>query len=814
MTYSSNFKVVLTKAKKYSDNIIEPNHLLLGVLMSDKSNGFKLLKKFIDIKDAKDKLLELYSNNIKDTDVEDTSKNFIKAKLTKEAENIMKQSELEATKFNSFIIRTEHLVLSMTRAKIINIIKYDELEKIYLKMNEMEKQQENEKPKVNKKSKTPLLDEYSTDLTKLAAEDKLDPVVGREKELIRIAQILSRRKKNNPILIGAAGVGKTAIVEGLAQDIIKKITPDVLHDKRILSIDLGSIVAGTKYRGEFEERMKKIVDELKDTKNIILYIDEIHTIVGAGGSSGSLDAANILKPALARGEISCIGSTTNDEYKKIEKDSALDRRFQKIRVSEPTKEETYEILLNLRSRYEKHHMVSYSDDVLKACLKLSDRYITDRNFPDKAIDALDEVGAAVRIQLGIPSGLIEKENNLSEIIKEKDARVKEQDFEAAAELKKQQDVIEVNIDEIKVEIHKNRLDNLKEVTVEDVANVISVMTDVPSENISEDDTENLTKLIPNLKEVIIGQDIAIEKVAKCIFRNKAGLNDTKKPIGVFLFLGPTGVGKTYLSKVLTKEMFNSEDNMIRIDMSEYMEKHTVSRLIGAPPGYVGHDEGGQLTDAVKNKPYSIILLDEIEKAHSDVYNILLQVFDDGILTDSKGRKVNFKNTIIIMTSNVGSKEAKQNIGIGFGNDKRKTSKSIVEKSLKKKFAPEFLNRIDETIYFEALEKDSIKLIIEIELKKLHQRLAENGLTMDLDKNAIDFIFEKGWDEDMGARPLKRAIQKYIQDEISVRIITKDIKTGDHILATKSETEDELEFNIEEKQLSLDATVEDSPTEKQ
>jgi len=808
MAYSSNFKSVLTIAKQYSNNIIEPNHLLLGILLNENSGGYKLLKKIIDTKDAKEKLLDLYSNNAKKIDLEEDTRDFIKARLTLEAENIMKQSELESTKFNSNIIRTEHLVLSMTRSKLINVIGYDELEKIYLKMIEMEKPKETGKSKVNKKTKTPLLDEYGTDLTELAANDKLDPVVGREKELIRIAQILSRRKKNNPILIGEAGVGKTAIVEGLAQDIVKKITPDILHDKRIISIDLNSIVAGTKYRGEFEERMKKIVDELKESDDIILYIDEIHTMVGAGGASGSLDAANILKPALSRGEISCIGSTTNKEYKKIEKDSALDRRFQKIRVSEPTREETYQILLNLRPKYEKHHMVSYSDDVLKACLKLSERYITDRNFPDKAIDALDEVGAAVRIQLGLPFDLLEKENLLSEIIAKKDASVKEQLFEEAAELKKKQDMIQAEIDEIKNDVHKNRLENLKEVTVEDVANVISVMTGIPSENISNDDTEKLTNLIPSLKSVIVGQDNAVEKIAKCIFRNKAGLNDTKKPIGTFLFLGPTGVGKTYLAKELTKLLFNSEDNMIRIDMSEYMEKHTVSRLIGAPPGYIGHDEGGQLTDAVKNKPYSIILLDEIEKAHTDVYNILLQVFDDGVLTDSKGRTVNFKNTVIIMTSNVGSRESKIG-GVGFSVDKKTSSKAVVEKQLKKKFSPEFLNRIDETVYFDSLEKNSIKSIINIELSKFYQRLSENNLTMELNESSMDFILEKGWDAEMGARPLKRAIQKYIQDEISIRIITKDIKSGDHILVTKSKTEDELDFSVKQKLLSLEAANESS-----
>lgn len=807
MEYSQNFKTVIETAKKYSGNVIEPNHLLLGLLLCDNSMGYKLLKNVIDVDDAKQRLLDMYKDNADDSDVnESSSSSRIIAKLTQTSENIVMQSQLEANKYKSTVVKTEHLVLSMTRARVIDTVSYESIEKIYLDMSDIEKPDESKSgtsKKQNQKSKTPILDEFSTDLTKLAAENKLDPVVGRLKELTRIAQVLSRRKKNNPILIGDPGVGKTAIVEGLAQNIINRTTPDVLYDKRILSIDLGSIVAGTKYRGEFEERMKKIVAELKKSDNIILYIDEIHTIVGAGGSSGSLDAANILKPALARGEISCIGATTNDEYKKIEKDGALDRRFQKIRISEPTEDETLEILRNLSERYEKFHTVRYSEDVLKACLKLSDRYITDRKFPDKAIDALDEVGSAVKIKLQSPSELVEMEKERDNIINQKFKMVEEQKFEEAAKLKEKQDVIIDEIEKIKDRIHQKRLKNLKEVTVEDVAEVISVMTGIPSENISEDDTESLVKLLPSLKELVIGQDTALDKITRAIFRNKAGLNDTQRPIGTFLFLGPTGVGKTYLAKMLAKLMFKDERNMIRIDMSEYMEKHTVSRLIGAPPGYVGHEDGGQLTDAVKKNPYSIILLDEVEKAHSDVWNILLQVFDDGILTDSQGRTVNFKNTVIIMTSNIGSKEAKASGGgIGFNIDKAVTSKSIVEKELKKRFTPEFLNRVDETVYFNPLSEDNIKSIIDIELNKFNKRLDESNITLELDETAKDFIFEMGWDEDMGARPLKRAIQKYIQDEISVMIITKEVESGDKLTAMKSLTEDKLEFIKKNKLLEI------------
>lgn len=798
MEYSENFKKVIKKAKEYSNGLIEPPHLLFGIISTNDCNGYKILSNIIDIDDAKKKMKTFLNSDPISVDTIEKKDDDL-ASLSTEAQNIMMQSQLEAKKFNSSIVRTEHIVLSIIRAKVIPNVTYTDAENIYNKVfNKNSNMEKDDNPTGTnvpyKKTKTPILDEFSTDLTDLAKQNKLDPVIGREKEIKRIAQVLSRRKKNNPILIGSAGVGKTAIVDGLSQAIINKETPDILHNKRILSLEMGSVVAGTKYRGEFEERMKKIVDELKQNSDIIIYIDEIHTIVGAGGSTGSLDAANILKPALSRGEISCIGSTTNEEYKKIEKDGALERRFQKIRVNEPTYNETYEILKNLKDRYENHHMVEYTDESIIACLKLSDRYISDRQFPDKAIDVMDEAGASVRINIETPVDIINKENELDEITKQKLKKVSEQDFLSAAELLKQQRSIESELEIMKNDLKNKRLSKRKKVRKEDVYEVISIMTNIPSKNITDDDTSKLVNLPFELKKKIIGQDDAVDKISMAILRNKAGLNDGKRPIGTFLLLGPTGTGKTHMVKKLAEQLFNSERDYIRIDMSEYMEKHSVSRLIGAPPGYVGHEDGGQLTDAVKNKPYSIILLDEIEKAHNDVWNVLLQVFDDGILTDSQGRTVDFKNTVIIMTSNIGSKESKlRGAGIGFNSDKQVMSKSIVEKELKKKFSPEFLNRIDEVVHFDSLSKDNIKSIIDIELDNFRNRLIDNNIDIELDETAKDFIFEKGWDEDMGARPLKRAIQKYIQDEVSIKIITKEVVNGDKIIIAKSQTEDKLEI---------------------
>ena len=814
MKYSANFKKVIENAKNFSNGTIEPSHLFFGIISVENCSGYRLLSEIININEAKTKMDSILNSNGEQVDTLNESNE--NAKLTMDAENIMMQSQLEAKKFGSDVIKTEHLVLAMVRAKIISNISYQEVEEILNDLNNNDMGDKNqEKPKeeknnIMKKTKTPILDEFSTDLTKLASEGKLDPVVGRSKEITRIAQVLSRRKKNNPVLIGEPGVGKTAIIEGLAQSIIKRETPDVLHGKRILSLEMGSIVAGTKYRGEFEERMKKIVDELKQSPDVIIYIDEIHTIVGAGGSAGALDAANILKPALSRGEISCIGSTTNDEFKKIEKDGALERRFQKVRVSEPTYDETRQILMNLKGRYEEHHLVKYTDESIEACLKLSEKYLNDRKFPDKAIDAMDEAGSAVRIKIETPSEIVEKEKELQNIIDSKLKKVAEQDYLGASEDKKIQDRIMTELEILKQEIHKKRLNDKKIVTAADVAEVVSIMTGIPSKSISEDDTSKLINLSPNLKKKVIGQDEAIDVVSRAIFRNKAGIGDDKKPIGVFLFTGQSGVGKTYLAKKLAEEMFTSDRDFIRIDMSEYMEKHSVSRLIGAPPGYVGHEDGGQLTDAVRNKPYSIILLDEIEKAHSDVTNILLQVFDDGMLTDNQGRIANFKNTIIIMTSNIGSKEAKlRGGGIGFNSDKSSMSESVVNNEIKKKFAPEFLNRIDEIVHFGSLSKDNIKQIIDIELSSLMKKLSDNNIELQLDESAKDFIFEKGWNEEMGARPLKRAIQKYIQDEVSIRIIMKEMKSGDKVKVAKMIDQDKLDFiNISNMLSPIDGTISD------
>lgn len=798
MDYSKNFKKVLKVAKeRTTTGLIEPNHLLVGVILNEESNGYNMLEILIDMEDAKNKIDELFNESVTTGTIDNSDE---LAQLTAQSEQIMMQAQLEAKTLESNVVGTEHLILAFARAGMLEGVSVDEAKEVFKLVtkdeteNKPKKQENMGDTKSKKKSDTPLLDEFSTDLTKMASQDKLDPTVGRAKELRRIAQILSRRKKNNPVLIGKPGVGKTAIVEGLAQMIVNRKTPDVLYNKRILALEMGAIVAGTKYRGEFEERLKKIVDELKASDNIILYIDEIHTIVGAGSSAGSLDAANILKPALSRGEINCIGSTTLDEYRKIEKDGALERRFQKIMVVEPTYDETRIILNNLKPRYEDYHNVTYTDEAIESCLKLSDRYITDRCFPDKAIDAMDESGSAVRITDEIPQEILDIEEKLQEVMRTKNEKVIIQDFEGAAEDKKKQNIYEEEIEAF----YKNRKENSerKKVNSEDIAEVVSIMTGVPSKNISEDDSTKLIQLEKSLKAEVIGQDDAVEKIVKSILRNKAGLSDTQKPIGTFLFLGPTGVGKTYLAKKLASNLFTSERDMIRIDMTEYMEKHSVSRLVGSPPGYVGHEDGGQLTELVRRNPYSIILLDEIEKAHQDVSNILLQIFEDGILTDSHGKTVNFKNTVIIMTSNVGSREAKaRGGGIGFNDNSDQVTKGILDRELKRKFAPEFLNRIDNIIQFESLGKEQIKTIIDLELDNFIARLKDNGLELILDDTAKDFLFEKGWDADLGARPLKRAIQKYIEDEISIKLIMKEFVDGDVIKVYKSQEEgaDELTF---------------------
>ncbi|MGB5990603.1 MAG: ATP-dependent Clp protease ATP-binding subunit [Marinifilaceae bacterium] len=652
-------------------------------------------------------------------------------------------------------------------------------------------------------SETPVLDNFGVDITKAAEDGTLDPIVGRDSEIERLAQILSRRKKNNPVLIGDPGVGKSAIVEGLAIRITQRKVSRILFEKRVISLDMASIVAGTKYRGQFEERMKAILSELAKATNIILFIDEIHTIVGAGGAAGSLDAANMLKPSLARGEIQCIGATTLDEYRtNIEKDGALERRFQKVLVEATSPEETFSILNNIKERYEDHHNVRYTEEALKACVKLSNRYISERALPDKAIDALDEAGSRVHISnVDVPPIIETIENSIEEVKHKKKDAVKAQNFELAAGFRDKERVYIQQLEEEKNKWKQNLSNNRIDVTEENVAEVIAMMSGVPVKRIAKTEGIRLVSMNKDLSERVIGQDEAVSKIVKAIQRNRAGLKDPNRPIGSFIFLGPTGVGKTQLAKVLAEYLFDSTDSLIRIDMSEYMEKFAVSRLVGAPPGYVGYEEGGQLTEKIRRKPYSVVLLDEIEKAHPDVFNLLLQVLDDGQLTDSLGRKIDFKNTIIIMTSNIGSRQLKDfGKGIGFESSTKEGdgayAKGVIQKALKKAFAPEFLNRIDDLVVFNTLTKDDIYKIIDIELKGLFSRIDELGYKINLSKKAKDFIVEKGYDPQFGARPLKRAIQKYLENEIAEVIIRSEVKPGDTIKVDYSKTKDNVVITIE------------------
>jgi ATP-dependent Clp protease ATP-binding subunit ClpC len=638
------------------------------------------------------------------------------------------------------------------------------------------------KKKIQSDSPTPVLDNFSRDLNKLAEQGKLDPVIGREKEIIRIAQILSRRKKNNPIIIGEPGCGKTAIVEGLAMKIFKGECPKNLMDKRIVNLDINSIVAGTKYRGQFEERLKVILEELQANPNVVVFIDEIHTIVGAGNASGSLDASNIFKPALSRGEIQCIGATTLDEYRtNFEKDGALERRFQKIMVEGATKEETFQILLNSKERYETFHKVKYSEEVLDACVKLADRYITDREFPDKAFDILDEVGARCQLEMKIPQVIEDLKTKAAEIKQLKLDVVKKQNYEQAAELRDKERKIIVKLEEAKKKFEEDMNQSKKEVTLELVYDVVSTMTKIPVSKMSIDDTKALVNLDSILKDRVIGQDEAVLKIVKSIRRNRLGIKDPNRPIGSFVFLGSTGVGKTHLAKQLAKEIFGTEDSLIRVDMSEYQEKHTISKLVGAPPGYVGYDEGGQLTEQVKNKPYSVILFDEVEKAHRDIFSVLLQILDDGHVTDSLGRKINFRNTLIIMTSNLGVKKLQDfGTGIGFGSSKYgsdEKKKEVLMKEMKNFFSPEFLNRIDDIITFNSLKEEDIKKISEIEIKKLITRLNEMNYKINYDQTLVDYISKVGYDEMYGARPLKRAIQDKVEDLVSEEVLKGNVKEG-------------------------------------
>jgi ATP-dependent Clp protease ATP-binding subunit ClpC len=659
------------------------------------------------------------------------------------------------------------------------------------------------------KSKTPVLDNFGRDITKLAEMNALDPIVGRESEIERVSQILSRRKKNNPILIGEPGVGKTAIVEGLALRIVQRKVSRVLFDKRVISLDLAALVAGTKYRGQFEERMKAIMNELEKNRDVILFIDEIHTIVGAGGASGSLDASNIFKPALSRGELQCIGASTLDEYRMyIEKDGALDRRFQKVMVDPPSVEDTIKILVNIKTKYEDYHNVTYDNEAIDACVKLSDRYITDRLLPDKAIDVMDEVGARVHLKnINVPPNIVELEKKIEDVKNEKNKVVKSQKFEEAASLRDTEKRLGEELEKAKSEWEEESKHKRYPIGEEEIAEVVSMMTGIPVKRMVQAESEKLRKMADDMKGMVVGQNEAIQKVVKAIQRNRVGLKDPKKPIGTFIFLGPTGVGKTELARALARYMFDSEDSLIRIDMSEYMEKFTVSRLIGAPPGYVGYEEGGQLTEKVRRKPYSVILLDEIEKAHPDIYNILLQVLDDGQLTDGLGRKVDFKNTLIIMTSNIGARQLKDfGAGVGFATASRvqnedEANKAIIEKALKRTFSPEFLNRIDDVVIFNSLSKENIFEIIDILMKGVMKRLTNLGFSLELTEDAKSFLAEKGYDVQFGARPLHRAIQKYLEDPLAEEILSLHVKAGDILLADLDKENNKLTFSfkkVEEK----------------
>ena len=822
------------EAVRMGNPYIGLEHIFLGIADDSDSNAVQILRNLeLDIEAFRQKLeASIKTNNV-------VLGNANNMPLTKQAERALKFTYIVAKDFNSEQVASEHLMLAILHDDnniVAQRLEYEgitfgkykkEVEKLTPNhpasnknddmvaeptntsldeededdaMTQTTDKQQNKK---NAKSNTPVLDSFGRDLTKAAEEGRLDPIVGRETELERIAQVLSRRKKNNPILIGEPGVGKSAIAEGLAQRIVEHRVSRTLYNKRIVVLDLGSVVAGTKYRGQFEERMKSILNELEKNPDIILFIDEIHTIIGAGNANGSLDASNMFKPALARGELQCIGATTLDEYRQyIEKDGALERRFQKILVEPTTPEETVQILNNIKSKYEDHHLVRYSQDAIEACVKLTNRYISDRNLPDKAIDALDEAGARVHIgNIHVPTEIIEMEKQLEVIRQEKKFAIKEQRFEDAGHYRDGEKSLVEKLEKAKRDWDNDTNNHRETVTEQNVAEVVAMMTGVPVQRIAQNEGDRLMSMESELAGTVIGQDEAIKNVVKAIRRNRAGLKDPNRPIGSFIFLGPTGVGKTYLAKVLAKYLFDSEDALIRIDMSEYMEKFAVSRLVGAPPGYVGYEEGGQLTEKVRRKPYSIVLLDEIEKAHPDVFHLLLQVLDDGVLTDSLGRKVDFKNTIIIMTSNIGSRQLKDfGQGVGFGTQAKKDSKdkysrAVIENALKRSFAPEFLNRIDEVVIFESLNKNNIDKIIDIELKKVFERIKEMGYEPELTEKARNFIVEKGWDEQYGARPLKRAIQKYVEDVLAEEIIKSNPEKGTKIVIDYDENAGDMTVSL-------------------
>ncbi|GFZ84433.1 ATP-dependent Clp protease ClpC [Aquaticitalea lipolytica] len=826
------------EALRLGHDFIGTEHLMLGLLRDGSGKAIDILSALeVDLNHLRRKVEILSPANPTLLATSNEKKNL---HLTRQAERALKTTFLEAKLFQSTSINTAHLLLCILRnendptTKLLNKLKvdYDNVKEQFKFMitsdddyiespkaesfsdddtNDEDDSKQNpfsqSASKSTKKSKTPVLDNFGRDLTVMAEEGKLDPVVGREKEIQRVSQILSRRKKNNPLLIGEPGVGKSAIAEGLALRIVKRKVSRILFNKRVVTLDLASLVAGTKYRGQFEERMKAVMNELEKNDDIILFIDEIHTIVGAGGATGSLDASNMFKPALARGEIQCIGATTLDEYRQyIEKDGALERRFQKVIVEPTTVEETIQILNNIKGKYEEHHNVEYTDEAIEACVKLTNRYMTERFLPDKAIDALDEAGSRVHItNIDVPKQILELEKQLEAVKETKNTVVKKQKYEEAAKLRDDEKRLEKEL-AIAQEKWEEETKLHKEIVSEDnVADVVSMMTGIPVNKIAQTESNKLAKLPELIKGKVIGQDEAVAKVVKAIQRNRAGLKDPNKPIGSFIFLGQTGVGKTQLAKVLARELFDSDDALVRIDMSEYMEKFAISRLVGAPPGYVGYEEGGQLTEKIRRKPYAVLLLDEIEKAHPDVFNMLLQVLDDGFLTDSLGRKIDFRNTIIIMTSNIGARKLKDfGQGVGFGTAAKSAqaddnSRSIIENALKKAFAPEFLNRIDDVMVFNALEKEDINKIIDIELVKLIDRIKDLGYELKLSTKAKDYIADKGFDKEYGARPLKRAIQKYIEDALAEEIVTSQIHEGDKIIMDLDSKTNELTIKIEKSE---------------
>jgi ATP-dependent Clp protease ATP-binding subunit ClpC len=833
--FSPRVKDVITysreEALRLGHDYIGPEHLLLGMIRDGDGMGIKLLKKMnVNLPELRKHIEQSIAVAARKVN------NLANIPLLKQAEKALKLTYLEAKTFKANEIGTEHLLLCIlkdednvaTKSLQRFNVNYDstrsELEEYIKNPNDDIRMEgptsddddaddsstfgtssgsSQQKKGTENKSKTPVLDNFGRDLTKAAEDGKLDPIVGREKEIERVSQILSRRKKNNPILIGEPGVGKSAIAEGLALRIVQRKVSRVLFGKRVVTLDLASLVAGTKYRGQFEERMKAVMNELEKSPDVILFIDEIHTIIGAGGASGSLDASNMFKPALARGEIQCIGATTLDEYRQyIEKDGALERRFQKVVVEPATPEETLQILENIKSKYEEHHNVTYTPEAIKACVTLTARYITDRHLPDKAIDALDEAGSRVHItNIHVPKNILEIEQKIEDIKEEKNKVVRSQKYEEAAKLRDVEKQLQNQLETAKKAWEEETKSNRVTVSEDNVAEVVAMMTGVPVQRVSQNETSKLVKMGDELKGKVVGQDQAVQKVVKAIQRNRAGLKDPNKPIGSFIFLGPTGVGKTQLAKILSKYLFDNDDALIRIDMSEYMEKFAVTRLIGAPPGYVGYEEGGQLTEKVRRRPYSVVLLDEIEKAHPDVFNMMLQVLDDGQLTDSLGRKIDFKNTIIIMTSNIGARQLKDfGQGVGFGTQTKKEgsedhSKGVIENALKKAFAPEFLNRIDDVVMFNSLTKEDIHKIIDIELEKLYGRLTSLGYVVKLTEAAKNFIEEKGYDIQYGARPLKRAIQKYVEDPLAEEIIKTSLSEGDIIEVDYDKEKADIVVNI-------------------